>query len=119
MELTDDDVVEILKLFEQSKFDFLQLEQGERRITVSKGGYQPTAAVGARAARASDALAAAAPPPARMSAPPAPKAAAPTPMTAPSAPLSALTATPLSEPTSAPMSVAEPPASPAAGGVPE
>jgi acetyl-CoA carboxylase biotin carboxyl carrier protein len=39
MELTDDDVLEILKLFEQSKFDFLQLEQGERKITVSKGGY--------------------------------------------------------------------------------
>src|SRR5262249_57725745 len=41
MELTDDDVLEILKLFEQSKFDFLQLEQGERKITVSKGGYRP------------------------------------------------------------------------------
>jgi acetyl-CoA carboxylase biotin carboxyl carrier protein len=39
MELTDDDVLEILMLFEQSKFDFLQLEQGERKITVSKGGY--------------------------------------------------------------------------------
>ncbi|HLH97533.1 MAG TPA: acetyl-CoA carboxylase biotin carboxyl carrier protein [Xanthobacteraceae bacterium] len=41
MELTDDDVLEILKLFEQSKFDFLQLEQGERKITISKGGYRP------------------------------------------------------------------------------
>src|SRR5437870_5526455 len=39
MELTDDDVLEILKLFEQSKFDFLQLEQGDRKITISKGGY--------------------------------------------------------------------------------
>jgi acetyl-CoA carboxylase biotin carboxyl carrier protein len=39
MELTEDDVLEILKLFEQSKFDFLQLEQGERKITVSKSGY--------------------------------------------------------------------------------
>jgi acetyl-CoA carboxylase biotin carboxyl carrier protein len=39
MELTEDDVIEILKLFEQSKFDFLQLEHGERKITVSKGGY--------------------------------------------------------------------------------
>src|ERR1700704_1055791 len=39
MDLTEDDVLEILKLFEQSKFDFLQLEQGERKITVSKGGY--------------------------------------------------------------------------------
>ena len=44
MELTDDDVLEILKLFEQSKFDFLQLEQGERKITVSKGGYVPARA---------------------------------------------------------------------------
>ena len=43
MELTEDDVLEILKLFEQSKFDFLQLEHGERKITVSKGGYVPTA----------------------------------------------------------------------------
>jgi acetyl-CoA carboxylase biotin carboxyl carrier protein len=41
MDLTEDDVLEILKLFEQSKFDFLQLEQGERKITVSKGGYVP------------------------------------------------------------------------------
>jgi acetyl-CoA carboxylase biotin carboxyl carrier protein len=39
MELTEDDVLEIIKLFEQSKFDFLQLEQGERKITISKGGY--------------------------------------------------------------------------------
>src|SRR3954447_4738887 len=39
MELTEDDVIEILKLFEHSKFDFLQLQQGERKITVSKGGY--------------------------------------------------------------------------------
>ena len=37
MELTDDDVLEILKLFEQSTFDFLQLEHGERKTTVSKG----------------------------------------------------------------------------------
>jgi len=115
MELTDDDVVEILKLFEQSKFDFLQLEQGERRITVSKGGYQPTGASGTRSARSSDALAAAAPPPAPMSAPPAPKAAPPAPKTAPAAPLSAPTAAPLSAPTAAP----EPAASPVSGGVPE
>ncbi len=47
MELTEDDVLEILKLFEQSKFDFLQLEQGERKITVSKGGFvSATTAVG-------------------------------------------------------------------------
>ena len=40
MELTEDDVLEILKLFEQSKFDFLQLEQGERKITVSKAFFR-------------------------------------------------------------------------------
>jgi acetyl-CoA carboxylase biotin carboxyl carrier protein len=39
MELTEDDVLEILKLFEQSKFDFLQLEHGERKITISKSGH--------------------------------------------------------------------------------
>jgi acetyl-CoA carboxylase biotin carboxyl carrier protein len=43
MELTEDDVIEILKLFEQSKFDFLQLQHGERKITVSKRGYAPLA----------------------------------------------------------------------------
>jgi acetyl-CoA carboxylase biotin carboxyl carrier protein len=46
MELTDDDVLEILKLFEQSKFDFLQLEQGERKITISKSGYVSARAEG-------------------------------------------------------------------------
>src|ERR1700676_4634938 len=54
MELSDDDVLEILKLFEQSRFDFLQLEQGERKITVSKGGYvsaRTDAALAAASAR--------------------------------------------------------------------
>jgi acetyl-CoA carboxylase biotin carboxyl carrier protein len=83
MELTDDDVLEILKLFEQSQFDFLQLEQGERKITISKGGYVPAGASGARAASSSavsssDAFsaAAAASPPAPVSAPVATPAAA-------------------------------------------
>jgi acetyl-CoA carboxylase biotin carboxyl carrier protein len=39
MELTEEDVLEILKLFEHSKFDFLELQQGERKITVSKAGH--------------------------------------------------------------------------------
>ena len=43
MELTEDDVIEILDLFEKSKFDFLQLQHGERKITVSKGGHAPPA----------------------------------------------------------------------------
>jgi acetyl-CoA carboxylase biotin carboxyl carrier protein len=51
MELTEDDVLEILKLFEQSKFDFLQLEQGERKITISKAGYMPARIDGAAPAR--------------------------------------------------------------------
>jgi acetyl-CoA carboxylase biotin carboxyl carrier protein len=53
MELTEEDVIEILKLFENSKFDFLQLEQGERKITVSKGGYVPAGAAAATASAAS------------------------------------------------------------------
>jgi acetyl-CoA carboxylase biotin carboxyl carrier protein len=79
MELTDDDVLEILKLFEQSTFDFLQLEQGERKITVSKGGYSPAGASGARAAisSAASSAAAAASSPAAMSAPIASPASAP------------------------------------------
>jgi len=57
MELTEDDVLEILKLFEQSKFDFLQLEQGDRKITVSKGGYVPTTASSPRASTSSSTVA--------------------------------------------------------------
>ncbi len=55
MELTEDDVLEILKLFEQSKFDFLQLQQGERQITVSKAGYVPAGAPISQPARAAPA----------------------------------------------------------------
>ncbi len=61
MELTDEDVLEILKLFEQSKFDFLQLEQGERKITISKGGYVPDRVAAAPAPAAQPAATAAAP----------------------------------------------------------
>src|SRR3954466_7433746 len=63
MELTDDDVLEILKLFEQSKFDFLQLEQGERKITVSKGGYNPAGMGGIAVSSAASSAAAASPSP--------------------------------------------------------
>ena len=66
MELTEDDVLEILKLFEQSKFDFLHLEQGERKITVSKGGFVPgrTEAVpaAAKVVAAAPSIASSAPP---------------------------------------------------------
>jgi acetyl-CoA carboxylase biotin carboxyl carrier protein len=49
MELTEEDVLEILKLFEQSKFDFLELQQGERKITVSKAGHVRSTAAAAGA----------------------------------------------------------------------
>jgi acetyl-CoA carboxylase biotin carboxyl carrier protein len=77
MELTDDDVLEILKLFEQSKFDFLQLEQGERKITVSKGGYVPAGVGGAGVviSSAASSTAAAAPSPSPMPIQPAAKSA--------------------------------------------
>ena len=75
MELTDDDVLEILKLFEQSKFDFLQLEQGERKITVSKSGYRGGQAAPSAAPVAAPARAAAAGGPPAAPEPPAPPAA--------------------------------------------
>ena len=37
MELTEDDVLHILKLIDESHFDYFQLEMGELKITVSKG----------------------------------------------------------------------------------
>jgi len=41
MELTEDDVLYILKLIDESKFDYFQLEVGELKITVSKGDPIP------------------------------------------------------------------------------
>jgi acetyl-CoA carboxylase biotin carboxyl carrier protein len=43
MELTEDDVLHILKLIDESKFDYFQLEVGELKITVSKGDPLPLA----------------------------------------------------------------------------
>jgi len=37
MELSEDDVLHILKLIDESKFDYFQLEVGQLKITVSKG----------------------------------------------------------------------------------
>ena len=37
MELSEDDVLHILKLIDESKFDFFQLEVGDLKISVSKG----------------------------------------------------------------------------------
>jgi acetyl-CoA carboxylase biotin carboxyl carrier protein len=41
MELSEDDVLQILKLIDESKFDYFQLEVGELKITVSKGEPTP------------------------------------------------------------------------------
>ena len=43
MELTDDDVQEILDLIDQSHFDYFRLESAEFNLTVSRGGYVPPA----------------------------------------------------------------------------
>jgi acetyl-CoA carboxylase biotin carboxyl carrier protein len=49
MELTEDDVLHILKLIDESKFDYFQLEVGELKITVSKGDPIPLASTSASA----------------------------------------------------------------------
>ena len=38
-ELTEDEVLQILDLIEKSSFDFLELQMGDLKLTVSKGGY--------------------------------------------------------------------------------
>jgi len=43
MELSEDDVLHILKLIDESKFDYFQLEVGDLKITVSKGDPIPLA----------------------------------------------------------------------------
>ena len=70
MELSEDDVLHILKLIDESKFDYFQLEVGELKITVSKGDPIPIAG-------------AAQPPPASITPSPAPPAAKPAPVTVP------------------------------------
>ncbi len=44
MDLTEDDVLEILNLIEKSGFDFLQLQMGDLKLVVSKGGYMGSGA---------------------------------------------------------------------------
>jgi acetyl-CoA carboxylase biotin carboxyl carrier protein len=46
MELSEDDVLHILKLIDESKFDYFQLEMGELKITVSKGEPLPIGSTG-------------------------------------------------------------------------
>jgi len=77
MELSEDDVLHILKLIDESKFDYFQLEVGELKITVSKGDPIPIAGA------AQPAPTSIAPSPAPTAAKPAPGAsAAPTAQTA-------------------------------------
>ncbi|HEX6770300.1 MAG TPA: acetyl-CoA carboxylase biotin carboxyl carrier protein [Candidatus Binatia bacterium] len=78
MELSEDDVLHILKLIDESKFDYFQLEVGELKITVSKGEpiplgspAQPAAVIPAPSAAPKPVAA-----PAPAAAPAAPKAAA-------------------------------------------
>jgi len=44
MGLTEDEVLEILNLIEKSSFDFFQLQMGDLKLVVSKGGYMGSAA---------------------------------------------------------------------------
>ena len=44
MELSEDDVLHILKLIDESQFDYFQLEMGDLKITVSKGDPLPPSA---------------------------------------------------------------------------
>lgn len=41
MELTQEEVLKILDLIEKSNFDYMQLQVGELKLTVSKGNYVP------------------------------------------------------------------------------
>jgi acetyl-CoA carboxylase biotin carboxyl carrier protein len=77
MELTEEDVLHILKLIDESHFDYFQLEVGELKITVSKGDPIPvTNAPQASATPAVAAPAVSAPAP-KPAAAPAASAAAP------------------------------------------
>lgn len=82
MELSEDDVLHILKLIDESHFDYFQLEVGELKITVSKGDPIPfagqTAAAPAPAAVAAAPVAAAKPATAPAAVAATPQAAKPT-----------------------------------------
>ena len=75
MELSEDDVLHILKLIDESKFDYFQLEVGELKITVSKGDPIPLAGAAAQPAAANSAPAPAPAAPAKPIAAPAAPAA--------------------------------------------
>ena len=46
MKLTEDEVIQILKLVEESRFDELNLEMGDLKLHVRKSGYMGAGAVG-------------------------------------------------------------------------
>jgi acetyl-CoA carboxylase biotin carboxyl carrier protein len=77
MELTDEDVLHILKLIDESKFDYFQLEVGELKITVSKGEPIPLTSAPPTATLAPAPAAAAAKPAASTAAAPSTPAAKP------------------------------------------
>jgi acetyl-CoA carboxylase biotin carboxyl carrier protein len=94
MELSEDDVLHILKLIDESKFDYFQLEVGELKITVSKGEpipiagvTQPAAVIPAPSARPAPAAAPTAASATAAASPAAKPAAIPEGMTAITAPL--------------------------------
>jgi acetyl-CoA carboxylase biotin carboxyl carrier protein len=53
MDLSEDDVLHILKLIDESKFDYFQLEVGDLKITVSKGEPIPLASSNTAVAQSS------------------------------------------------------------------
>lgn len=75
MELSEDDVLHILKLIDESKFDYFQLEVGELKITVSKGDPIPIAGTAQPVSIATALAPAAAAKPAAVTSAPAAKAA--------------------------------------------
>jgi acetyl-CoA carboxylase biotin carboxyl carrier protein len=81
MELSEDDVLHILKLIDESKFDYFQLEVGELKITVSKGEPIPLAGSAPQPAAVMPAPA----PAVKPAAVPATAAAAPSPAAKPAA----------------------------------
>ncbi len=44
MDLTEDEMLEILNLIEKSKFEFIELQMGDLKLVVSKGGYAASGA---------------------------------------------------------------------------
>ena len=74
MELSEDDVLQILKLIDESTFDYFQLEVGELKITVSKGEPIPLAGSSASVSAAPSLARPTAAPHAAPAAAPAPQA---------------------------------------------